>query len=431
MPNLILFDDVSRDDLLPLTFTRPCSELRVGMLTIREKWERMFRIKPSTLTLPYLANKFKVSAAKDNLLVNGAIIPDPGLLAAFKNLPKGSVLIFDPAKTPRKASLPPSGLNQRRELIALRLDDNQLNVLLKKGQFPLEPSDPALDELKPRAYAKPYVKIRFLWDIIGENGPELVRDFELITRGRKSAPPHRSNLRVGKSKVFIEKGAKVFGASLNTEHGPIYIGKNAEVMEGSLIRGPVSIGEHSIIRMGARIYGPASLGLQSRAGGELSNVVFQGYSNKSHDGFLGHAVLGEWCNLGAGTNNSNLKNNYAPVSVWNYAQRKEVNSGSLFCGLFMGDHSKCAINTMFNTGTVAGVFTNIFGAGFPDRFIPCYTWGGIMAKKVYTPSVALRVAEKVMARRGVTISEDEKSILNSVFELTKSFRDGFAEKQND
>jgi len=250
----------------------------------------------------------------------------------------------------------------------------------------------------------------------------LREDFQLITKGRKSQPLSSSVNVLGKENIFIEEGAQVEFATLNAQEGPIYIGSNAQVMEGAFIRGPFSLGEGSVIKMGARIYGATTIGPHSKCGGELENVVIFGYTNKAHDGFLGNAVLGEWCNIGAGTNNSNLKNNYTPVKLWNYPIERFALTGMQFCGLVMGDHSKCGINTMLNTGTVIGVSANVFGAGFPRNFIPSFSIGGGHGFKELRLKNGLEVAHTVMQRRDMDLDDEDRNILDAVFRRTQKFR---------
>ena len=268
---------------------------------------------------------------------------------------------------------------------------------------------------------KPLV-LNFLWDIFSKNDSAIRDDFSLLTEGRKSQPISSSNKFAGSQQIFIEKGAVVECSVLNATNGPIYIGKNAEVMEGCLIRGPFALGENAVLKMGAKIYGATTIGPYCKVGGEVNNSVFQSNSNKAHDGFLGNSVIGEWCNLGADTNNSNLKNNYANVKIWSHATEEMVDTGMQFCGLFMGDHSKSGINTMFNTGTVVGVNANIYGSDFPIHFVPSFSWGTAQGFSDYRLEKALEVAERVMARRNQKLTTSERKILSHIFNLTNRFR---------
>jgi UDP-N-acetylglucosamine diphosphorylase/glucosamine-1-phosphate N-acetyltransferase len=243
-----------------------------------------------------------------------------------------------------------------------------------------------------------------------------------LTKGRKSQPLNNSCRNIGKGKIFIEEGASANDTTFNTTTGCIYIGKDAEVMEGSVVRGPFALCEHSVLKMSSKIYGATTIGPHSKVGGEVNNSVVFGYSNKAHDGFLGNSVIGEWCNLGADTNNSNLKNNYANVKLWNYSGENFIDTGLQFCGLIMGDHSKCGINTMFNTGTVAGVSSNIFGSGFPRNFIPSFSWGGAQGFTTYRFEHAIETAQLVMQRRNTELTDNDKDILKYIFDNDEKFR---------
>ncbi len=388
--NIILFDGPFRTDLLPLTFTRPVCDLRVGILTIREKWERRLHSASGTLTEGYLAEKFPLNGSDDNLLIHGAVCPTDELVKALQTLETGQQLA------------------QGDLLIAARADRADHSALA----------------LRPDAvqFGGALTVIRQPWDIFAKNGKELESDFAWMTHGRVSLPLSGSNTVIGNGAIFLEEGAKVEASILNTSGGPIYIGKDAEVMEGSIIRGPFSLGEHSQVKMGAKIYGPTTIGPHSKVGGEVNNAVIIGYSNKGHDGFLGNSVLGEWCNLGADTNNSNLKNNYDEVRVWSYRTGRFERTGLQFCGLIMGDHSKSGINTMFNTGTVVGVSANVFGAGFPRTFIPSFTWGGASGLVEYKVEKALEAAARMMERRGIALDAVEEQLLRTVYDLTSDNR---------
>ena len=387
--NYILFDD-SREKLLPLTFTRPVCELRIGILTIREKWERYLNASVSTLTEDDLSAKFPLIESDENILVNGGVCPDEGLVTAIQSLNSGERLVKD------------------GKLLASRITGS-IDAYDKSETAGVEFSGTVLIVEHP-------------WDIFSKNGDAIESDFMSITKGRTSAKLSESNTIIGDGKIFLEEGAKAEACIFNTSNGPIYLGKDTEVMEGSVIRGPFALCEGSQVKMGAKIYGPTTVGPHSRVGGEVNNSVIIGYSNKGHDGFLGNSVLGEWCNLGADTNNSNLKNNYDEVRVWSYETQRFAKTGLQFCGLIMGDHSKSGINTMFNTGTVVGVSSNVFGAGFPRTFIPSFQWGGAAGFIEYNQEKAFATANRVMQRRGKELDEIEKAILSSVFDLTKSYR---------
>ena len=392
--NYILFDDHTRTNLLPLTFTRPVADIRIGILTIREKWERMLNANTSAKTEDYLSEKYPVEFAidTDNVWINGSFCPNEKLVEEIKTLKPNQVLL---------------SLNTM--------------VAANTGNGKIFEKDSLSDFTKFESHSHA-VKVNNPWDIFSKNGEELSADFALLTEGRKSFALSATNQIIGVENIFVEEGAKVECAILNASTGPIYIGKDAEIMEGSIVRGPFALCEHSSLKLGAKIYGPTTIGPHSRVGGEVNNSVIFGYSNKGHDGFLGNSVLGEWCNIGADSNNSNLKNNYAEVKLWNYEKERFVNTGLTFCGLIMGDHSKCGINTMFNTGTVVGVNANIFGSGFPRNFVPSFSWGGAAGFTTYKLKDAFEVASRVFERRSKVFDEVEQRILTHVFELTEKYR---------
>lgn len=385
--NYILFDGNFRENLLPLTFTRPVADIRIGITTIREKWELLLNSLTSTFTETYLSEKFPIIVENENLLINSSVMPTNQLLEEINALEMGSVL--------KKGDLN----------IAAKTDENLFNNNLNVVELTSE-----VDLLENT------------WDIFSKNEKYLKQDFELITDGRKSIKISESNfIRGDRNLIFIEEGAVVEFAFLNTEAGPIYIGKDAEVMEGSKIRGPFALCEHSTVKMDAKIYGATTIGPHCKAGGEISNSVFLGFANKGHDGFLGNAVIGEWCNLGADTNNSNLKNTYEEVKLWSYSKQRFVKTGLQFCGLIMGDHSKTGINTMFNTGTVIGVSCNIYGSGFPRNFIPSFSWGSPLGMKAYNLKKAFQVADAVFKRRGIPFDEVEQKILTHVSQMDHKY----------
>ena len=395
--NYILFDDEAWNDLRPLTFTRPVAEIRVGILTIREKWEKRLNASFGFLTQKYLSVKYQKVVEDENVMINGSILPNSDLISAIQNLQLGEYLA--------KENL----------IIAAKLSDTDVNLVKEE----------AISEKIKIEYNKEVVRIAMPYDIFGLNDFALREDFEFLTKGRSSQVLSDTVNVLGKENVFLEEGAKVEFATLNASKGPIYIGKNAEIMEGVLVRGPLAMCESSVLNLGAKIYGATTLGPYCKCGGEVNNVVLFGYSNKGHDGFLGNAVLGEWCNIGADTNNSNLKNNYSEVKLWSYSSESFAKTGLQFCGTIMGDHAKCGINTMLNTGTVIGVSANVFGAGFPRNFIPSFAMGGNHGFKEYRLKAAYEVAELVMQRRGKKFDEAEKDIMTNVFEMTKDFRKSF------
>ncbi len=392
--NYILFDDKSWDNLLPLTFTKPTCEVRAGILTIKEKWEKLLNAKLSYLTKEYLQKKYTLNIDTDNILINGSLVPDSNLIEQVHNLKINEAIV------------------KNNKILIVKLEKKDV------AGFDFN----TIDKYTNKEYSEDVVEIIWPWDIFRLNEENIKSDFDLLTKGRDSALLSNTNNVIGLENIFIEEGAKIEFATLNASTGPIYIGKDAEIMENSVIRGPFALCDHSVVKMAAKIYGPTTVGPHSKVGGEINNSVIFGYSNKAHDGFLGNSVIGEWCNLGADTNNSNLKNNYTEVRLWNYESKRFIKTGLQFCGLIMGDHSKCAINTMFNTGTVVGVNANIFGEGFPRNFIPSFSWGGAHGFTVYGIDKAFEVAEIVMERRGIKLNQIEKNILKEIFERTSKYR---------
>ena len=391
--NAILFDDIHRNHLLPLTFTRPVSELRIGITTLKEKWESLLNGRCSYATVDYLAGKYPIKIQDDNLYINAAVIPDENVVKQIVDLTRDGLL-----------------MHQDR-IVAFR---SAVQVDLSVQGFE--------SKFNTTAYRGELIVIRHTWDLFVLNDRILQDDFRRITRQRKSDRLSNTNSVLGADQVFAEEGVKCEYAIINATTGPVYLGRNTEIMEGSVIRGPFALCDHATLKLGTKIYGATTIGPWCKVGGEVHNSVFIGYSSKSHDGYLGDSVIGEWCNLGAGTNNSNLKNNYAIVRLWNYPDEHFIDTGLQFCGLIMGDHSKCAINTMFNTGTVVGVSANIYGSGFPRNFIPSFTWGGPGRSITYQPDKVFETARVAMARRGISLTDEDKTILLKVFDLTEKFR---------
>ena len=389
--NYILFDEsIVRTNLLPLTFMRPVADIRTGILTIREKWEKRLKATTSTLTDGYLSNKFPIVRERENVLINGSICPNDEIVTAVKNLKPNQIVVYNDT------------------IIALHVMEEELDKL----------GEPASEGIEEITITTQPLKINHTWEIFSKNEAALLDDFKILTKGRKSQAISNTNRVFQEDRIFVEKGAKIECSVLNASNGPIYIGKNAEIMEGSMIRGPFALCEGAQVKMAAKIYGPTTIGPYCRVGGEVNNSVLFGYSNKAHDGFLGHSVIAEWCNIGADTNTSNLKNTYDYVRLWSYAKQTFVNTHLQFCGLIMGDHSKCAIDTQFNTGTVTGVSANIFGSGFQRNFIPSFTWGGTAGHTNFNIKKALEVAEVVFARRHRTFDQVEKDLLTCVYNLT-------------
>lgn len=388
--NYILFDGTVRNALLPFTFTRPVADIRVGILTIREKWEKYLGYTTTTVTEEYLSEKFPMVEMEQNVLINASFLPNEVLAEMVKSLE------------------PNQAIFKGEEVIAFFSEDTQEDV--------------DFDSYEIIDYNEECLTIEHTWDIFQKNDAALREDFELLTEDRTSQPIPKSVNVISPENIFIEEGAKLEFVTLNASSGPIYIGKNAEIMEGSVIRGPFALCESGRVKLASKVYGATTVGPHSVIGGEVSNSVLFGYSNKGHDGFLGNSVLGEWCNIGADSNNSNLKNNYEEVKLWSYETENFAKTGLQFCGLMMGDHSKCGINTMFNTGTVVGVSTNIFGSGFPRNFVPSFSWGGASGFTTYITKKAFETARIVMARRNVEFGEIDAAILEHVFEETKKWR---------
>lgn len=390
--NYILFDD-RRTNFLPFTYTRPVSEIRCGILTISEKWNKHLNATVSYLTEDYLSKKYSLHFETDNLYINGTVFPNKQLIEVIHELQEGELLYHQ----------------EKEKIIAFR---SHLKIDFKE----IEQHDFSQINIE-----NDFIDLNEKWDIFSKNADAIKIDFDLLTQGRNSQKISSTNTLIG-DQVFLEEGAKVEAAILNSTSGPIYIGKNAEVMEGSVVRGGLALCEGAALKLSSKIYGPTTIGPYSKVGGEVNNSVIFGYSNKGHDGFLGNSVLGEWCNLGADTNVSNLKNNYAEIKLWDYEKEGFKKTGLQFCGMMMGDHSKSGINTMFNTATVVGVSANVYGGGFPRNFIPSFAWGGSDKWVEYRTNKAYEVAEKMMSRRNIAFSEEEVKILDHVFELTKKYR---------
>ncbi|MGV3509786.1 MAG: GlmU family protein [Sphingobacteriaceae bacterium] len=390
--NIILFDDSARSSLLPLTFTRPVADLRIGILTIAEKWEKYLKLPISFLTESYLQEKFPCASSSQQLLINGSICPDDALLESIDKLKDGEVLIKDDI------------------VIAGKIGDSDAQKFLSEAS-----------KFKQIEFTSEFIRIVYPEDIFKLNDIELKKDFKLLTSGRTSSNLSSTNTIIGDN-IFAEEGANAECSIFNTKDGPVYLGRDSEVWEGSLIRGAFALCNNSQVKMGAKIYGKTTIGPYCRVGGELNNAVIHSHSSKGHEGYLGNSVLGEWCNVGADSNNSNLKNNYAEVKLWDYNKRSFRKTGMQFCGLVMADHVKCGINTMFNTGTVVGVSANVFGAGFLRNFVPDFAWGGAQGVELYALNKAMETAGKVFERRNMVFDETEKAIFTKIFELTQSYR---------
>ena len=381
--NYVLFDDYNRKNLLPLTFTRPVADIRIGILTIREKWEKFLGEKTSSLTEPYLSSKWQLVKAEDNIFINGSILPNQKLVDEILKLETDCALL------------------KEDDIIAMRFSSDDI----------WNESTNAIETTVD------YVKINYPWEIIEKNAEAIADDFALLTKGRKSAPLSDTVRTICPENIFIEEGAKVEYALLNASDGPIYIGKDAEVMENAVIRAPFAMCNNAVIRMGATIYGRTTVGPYCKVGGEVESSIFFGYSNKPHDGFMGHSVIGEWCNIAAGTITSNLNNTYATVRLWNYIQERFIQTNQQFLGLIMGDHSKTGINTMFNTGTVVGVFCNVFGSGYQKNFISSFSWGGATST-AYNLKKAIETARAAYARRAKELTPEDEAMIKTIYEIT-------------
>lgn len=386
-PHFVLYDGNEWEQLLPLTATRAIADSRIGILTIKEKWEKHLNTVVGILTQPYLQPKYNYNPNPNTIYINSAVLPNKLLLNEIKNIPVNSKLIYQ--NTIIAVNIFNDTINQLQELILIQ---NNIKQTVETTTA--------------------IVKLNYAWDIFTHNGAEIKNDIQLLGLTPNPEILSKTNTLLG-TEIYIEDGVNCECAVLNSNNGPIYLGKNSEIMEGCTIRGPFALGEHATLKMQAKIYSDTTIGPHSKVGGEVSNSVIFGYSNKGHDGFLGNSVIGEWCNLGADTNNSNLKNNYSTVKAYNYPTQKYINTNLQFCGLIMGDHAKAAINTQFNTGTVVGVCANVFDAGFPDKFIPDFAWGN---KDTFTLDKAYEVAQRVMERRAIPLIETDKNILKYIYD---------------
>ena len=387
--NYILYDGAFREALLPFTFTRPVADIRIGILTIREKWEKYLRLTTTTLTEEYLSDKFPMLEMEGNIFINAGYLPNQEFFKAVKNLKANQKVVCN------------------EDILAFYSTEDQ-------------------DEVDFDSYESIVLEniecIEHKWDLFLKNEYAIQQDFELLTTDEISMEIPEGVQAINKEQIFIEEGATIFPCILNASSGPIYIGKEATILDGALIRGPFALGEKALIKMGAKIYGATTVGPNSKVGGEIKNSIIFGNSNKGHEGYLGNSVVGEWCNFGADTNISNLKNTFSKVRLWSYEEEIYEDTQQMFCGLMMGDHSKTGINAMFNTGTVVGVSANIFGSDLPEKFIPSFTWGGNKLVDVYNLKKAIRTATKMMELSHQEISEQDKMILEEVYHQTKKYR---------
>ena len=388
--NYILFDSDVRDTLLPFTYTKPVADIRIGILTIREKWEKHLGLTTTTITADYLEEKYPMVEMEENILINASFCPTESLVEKVKTLSINEAIF------------------KGEDVLAFHTTQSQEEV--------------DFDTYTQIEFDEELIQIKSTSDIFTHNGKAIQQDFDLITEERTSETIPAGIQVINPGNIFIEEGAQILFSTLNASEGPIYIGKDALIMENSSIRGPFAMCENAVVKMGTKIYKDTTIGPFSKVGGEISNSVIFGYSSKGHDGYLGNSVIGEWCNLGAGTNNSNLKNNYSEVKLWNYETERFAKTGLQFCGLMMGDHSKCAINTMFNTGTVVGVSANLFGSGFPRNFTPSFSWGGAAGYETFQMNKVSEVVTAVMKRKNLVFDVVDQKILDHVFEETKQYR---------
>ena len=388
--NILLFDGPERNHLLPFTYLRPVAKLRIGIDCIQDKWEAILGNACSVYTQGYLQAKYPPLFSDSNTFINASFIPNTTLAEAIISLKMGQRLVKEDT------------------VIAYKTDEQR------------RPAD--LDVYTKIVFEGDLIHLKGVADLFLHNAAVLTQDFERVTLERKSAPISSTNRVIASENIFIEEGAKVECAILNASNGPIYIGKNAEVMEGSMLRGSIALCENATVKMGAKIYGGTTIGPFGKVGGELNNVLLFGYSNKGHDGFLGNAVIGEWCNIGAATDASNLKNNYGKLRLWNYEQERFTKTDLQFCGLMMGDFSRCSIHSTFNTATVVGICANLFGSGFPRTFLPSFSYGGAQGLKTYTFNKAVEANAAMMERREQALTDLDTAILAEVFEQSAKWR---------
>jgi len=394
---ITLFDGPEHDALLPLTFTRPVCETLIGIGTIRQKWARLSNSEVQVMARDYLRELFPIASITGDLLINGSLLPDRDLLDFLMTLPPGRV-IYHQGVLLAVSGADFSNFSPKNEL----LNSEKFESISLPGNIPI-------------------VKINQVWDFYLLNSQVLEFDFDLMTRGRESVPIDASNRLIG-DRIFMEAGASVSASTINSTSGPVYLAAGAEIQEGALIRGGLYLGAGATIKMGAKLYGASSFGSSCKIGGEVTNSIIHDNSNKAHDGYLGNSIIGSWCNFGADTNSSNLKNNYGEISIHTHPEGSKIDTGQQFLGMIMGDHSKCGINTMFNTGTTVGVSCNIFGTGFPPTFIPSFSWGGADHLESYRIDKAIETARRVMSRRHLVLSTEEESLMRYIYFWTAKYR---------
>lgn len=391
--NVILFDPVNRKNLYPIVLTRPCASIRVGMFTIQEKWD-LYLGETSTVLVPeFLSGKYKANFTDENLYVNATLLPGKDVLDQILLLKPGEKLICD------------------GKLVAF-----------KQGKVMWENMANVLNDLSPVESNLETDFIEHTWDIIRHLDNQLKSDFEIALHKFSAIELPEYTTAIHPELIRTGTNVKIGACILNASEGAIIIDDDAEIMDGAMLKGPLYMGKHSVVKMGAKIYGPVATGEHCRLGGEVTDSVLQAYSNKGHDGFLGHSYLGEWCNLGADTNTSNLKNNYEAVRLWNYSDHSFNHTNMQFLGAIMGDHAKTGINTMLNSGTVIGVAGNVYGGGFLRNFVPDFCTGSPSKLSVFPYRQVIKMAHAMMKRRNIELSSDEESILFAAFEESKEYR---------
>ncbi|MGY6561500.1 MAG: GlmU family protein [Luteibaculaceae bacterium] len=396
MHTIILFDNLTYKQLLPFTYTRPTALLRWGGLTIQEKWQKAQAASVTVFTRNYLRKKYPtVCNTEVKLYVNASVLPWHGFAEALLNLNSNTALV-----------------DAKSNVLAFKSSESFTDLAALFNYVAQAPKE---------VYRSEIICLQHSWQLFAENAREIELDFKVLTKDKLSAPIPEGNTIIG-NQIFLEPGAKITASVINTTSGPVYLSKDAEIMEGCLVRGGLFLGEGAQLKMGAKIYGASTFGPFCKVGGEVNNSILFGYSNKGHDGFLGNSVLGEWCNLGADTNNSNLKNNYSSIKVWSYETEMYADTGLQFCGLMMGDHSKSSINAMFNTGTVVGVAANVFGSGFPPKLVPSFSWGGSEGFETFLLPKAIEMAKKMCERRHIDFTEVDEEIFGHIFSMSQKFR---------
>ena len=383
-----LFNGKDREHLLPFVYLRSVADVFMGALSFQDRWKQLMTDSVSVETADSLRES---EESTPDRCVLAALIPTTSFVEAVQALAPNQKLVCDDLLLAYHGELPSNDPNLQ----------SYQSIFIDQSAF---------------------TYIQHSWDIFLCNAHALKHDIPLLSKNRISNAISDTNLTIGDGSIFIAPQVNMEGVTLNTTEGPIFIDEGATIMEGCLLRGPLYVGKNSVIKMGAKVYANCSVGPSVKVGGEINNVVFFGNSNKGHDGFLGNAVIGEWCNIGAGTSASNLKNDYGLVRVWDYASGNFTKTDLQFCGLLMGDHSQCAIQTTFNTATVVGIGCNLFGLGFPRQFIPSFSRGGAQGFTENRLDKVIETAKAMKKRRGVDFTSADSDRLEAIFEKTASFR---------